>query len=58
MGDLEIEIRRSTKIRPVRSRSVAHGMDENGRQKKSVEKLKISQSHWDYSDLLGEKGFN
>jgi hypothetical protein len=55
IGDIEIEIRRSNKAIPVRSRSVAQRMNESERKKKSEEKLKTPQSYWDYSTLHGER---
>ncbi len=57
MGDIEIEIeiRRSNKAIPGRSRSVAHRMNGSDRKKKSEEKLKTSQSYWDYSTFYGER---
>ncbi|CAF1273650.1 unnamed protein product [Adineta steineri] len=53
MGDIEIEIRRTNKPTPVRSKSVASRMYEHGKQKKIEEKPKTSQSYWDYSTLHG-----
>jgi len=57
MGGIEIEIRRSNKIIPIRSKSVTHRIGDHERKTAADEKLKSSQSHWDYSTLHGKNIF-
>ncbi|CAF1528532.1 unnamed protein product, partial [Rotaria sordida] len=47
----EIEIRRPEKPTHVRSASVTYQQDNHQKKTKAEEKLKISQSYWDYSTL-------
>jgi hypothetical protein len=56
MNGIEIEIRQSNKIIPVRSRSV-NRMSDYGKKIKIEEKFKTSESYWDYSNLHGKKFF-
>ncbi|CAF1243219.1 unnamed protein product [Rotaria sordida] len=49
----EIEIRRPEKPTHVRSASVTYQQDNHQKKTKAEEKLKISQSYWDYSTLYG-----
>jgi hypothetical protein len=57
VGDIEIEIRRSNKAVPVRSKSVSHRLNNPEKHKLNGEKPKTSQAYWDYSPLHGETGF-
>ncbi len=45
---LEIEIRRTNRTGPVRSKSVSNRINDYEK------KIKSSQSHWDYSNLYGK----
>jgi hypothetical protein len=51
MNGIEIEIRRSTKSIPARSRSVSNRTNDHDK------KSKTEQSYWDYSSLYGKKIF-
>jgi len=56
MNGIEIEIRRSNQTKSERSKSLSR-INNYDKNSKTEEKLKTSQTHWDYSNLHGKKIF-